>query len=356
MGTGPDKAERQAPGGRSRRRAHRGPTIADVAREAGVSPMTVSRTINGEARVQADTRLRVQQAIALLGFVPNAAARSLAGAQPCRLALIHDNPSAAWLSELLVGCLAQASEADAQLLVEASQGGAGTAALVKHLIAHRIDAVILPPPLCDDPALLAALVREGLPFVQVATGSPAADASAVSIDDRAAAAAMTRHLIALGHRRIGFIGGNPNQSAAPLRLAGYRDALAEAGIVADAALEAAGDFSYRSGLDAAEALLALPSPPSAIFASNDDMAAAVISAAHRRGLDVPGALSVCGFDDTAIATTIWPELTTIRQPVNAMARAATRLAMAAARGQSAPAQERLGHELVCRMSDAPPHE
>ena len=339
---------------RSRRRAHRGPTIADVAREAGVSPMTVSRTINEPGRVQEETRTRVEETIARLGFVPNAAARSLAGAMPCRLALVHDNPSAAWLSELLVGCLAEASDSDAQLLVESAEGR-DTAALVAHLVADRIDAVILPPPLCDDAGLLAALEQADLPFVQVATGSPAASAGAVSIDDRAAAHAMTGHLVSLGHRRIGFVCGNPNQSASALRLAGYRDALAEAGIAADPALIAAGDFSYRSGLAAAETLLALLEPPSAIFASNDDMAAACVAVAHRRGLDVPGTLSVCGFDDTAIATTIWPELTTVRQPVKAMARAATRLAIEVARNTGAELRhERLDHELVLRMSDAAP--
>lgn len=344
---------------RSPRRAHRGPTIADVAREAGVSPMTVSRAINGEVRVQPETRERVETAVRKLGYVPNAAARSLAGAQPCRLALVHDNPSAAWLSEVLVGCLAEASDSDAQLLIVRRDATDSMDVLAQHLASHRIDAVLLPPPLGDDAALLQALDDARIPVVQVATGRPVDTASAVSIDDEAAARAMTEHLIALGHRRIGFVEGNPYQTASALRRAGYEAALHAAGIGTDTALIVPGDFSYRSGLAAADALLALPERPTAIFASNDDMAAAVVAVAHRQGLDVPGALTVCGFDDTAVATTIWPELTTIRQPSEEMARLATRIAIAAVRGgtagQAVPIRhERLDFELICRDSDGRP--
>jgi LacI family transcriptional regulator len=348
-------------GGRQRspRRAHRGPTIADVAREAGVSPMTVSRAINGEVRVQPETRERVEAAVLKLGYVPNAAARSLAGAQPCRLALVHDNPSAAWLSEVLVGCLAEASDSDAQLLIERREAADSMDALARHLASHRIDAVILPPPLGDDGALLQALHDARIPVVQVATGRPSDKASAVSIDDEAAAKAMTAHLIALGHRRIGFVEGNPHQTASALRRAGYEAALHAAGVAVDTALIAPGDFSYRSGLAAAEALLALPDRPTAIFASNDDMAAAVIAVAHRQRLDVPRALTVCGFDDTAMATTIWPELTTIRQPSGEMARIATRIAIAAVRSPAPGAKplvrhEQLEFELIRRSSDSAP--
>ena len=338
------------------RRGRQSPTIADVARAAGVSPMTVSRVVNGVPNVLEETRGRVRAAIALVGYVPNSAARSLAGGQHCRIALLHSNPSAAWLSELLVGSLAGAAARSAELTLEpvATQDGAGDFAA--RLLAHRIDAVLLPPPLCDDAALLAALHHAGLPMVQIATGRPALFAHAVAIDDAAAAEAMTARLIALGHRRIGFIAGNPNQTASALRRAGYEHALGEAGIAADAGLIADGDFTYRSGLAATETLLAGPSPPTAIFASNDDMAAAAIAVAHRLGLAVPGAIAICGFDDTAMATTIWPELTTIRQPIADMARLAIDLLAGAVRskleGRVLPAEHRLlPYSLVVRGSD-----
>jgi LacI family transcriptional regulator len=162
----------------------------------------------------------------------------------------------------------------------------------------------------------------------------------------------------LGHRRIGFIAGNPNLSASAQRLEGYRAALAAVGIEEDPALIVDGLFTYRSGLDAAEQLLDLPDPPTAIFSSNDDMAAATVAMAHRRGLDVPGDLTVCGFDDTTLATAIWPELTTIHQPIADMARAAVDLLVSSLRrqktGEGAAAQHVLDYTLIRRQSDAPP--
>ena len=341
-----------------RSREKMGPTVADVAREAGVSPMTVSRVVNGEPNVLPATRDTVQKAIVALGYAPNAAARSLAGGKKCRIALIHSNPSAAYLSELLVGSLAQAVAIDVQLAIEQRDEREYVEALVRRLVQHRIDAVLLPPPHCDDAKLLVAIERSGLPVAQIATGKPARFAHAVTIEDKEAAHAMTTHLIGLGHRRIGFIAGNPNQTASALRRGGYERALREAGLPVNAELVAQGDFTYRSGLDAAETLLACIPRPTALFASNDDMAAAAVAVAHRHRISVPSELSVCGFDDSAMATTIWPELTTIRQPVAEMARQAIALLAASARSRAAttvsqPQHVRLDFELVHRNSAGP---
>ena len=136
---------------------------------------------------------------------------------------------------------------------------------------------------------------------------------------------MTEYLAGLGHRRIAFIVGNENQGASVDRLRGYREALAELGLTEKPEWVRQGDFTFESGSRCVEELLALRARPTAVFASNDDMAAAAISVAHRRGLDVPRDLSVVGFDDTPIATTVWPELTTVRQPIAAMAEAMTTL-------------------------------
>ena len=327
--------------------------MADVAAAAGVSAMTVSRAVNGDGRVAGETLARVMAAVAALGYVPNQAARSLAGGRQCRVALLHSNPSAAYLSEFLMGSMAEASRLDAQLVVEHCCDNAEPDALTRRLLARRIDAVLLPPPLSDDAGLLAALARAGLPAAQIATGRPAKGALAVIIDDEGAAHDMTARLIAQGHRRIGFIAGNPNQTASALRRAGHERALAEAGLATDPALISPGDFTYRSGLAATEALLAAPDRPTAIFASNDDMAAAAVATCHRLGLDVPGDVSVCGFDDTALATTIWPELTTVRQPVADMARAAVRLLVERLRGDEEEGPLlRLPYEIIARGSDA----
>jgi LacI family transcriptional regulator len=321
--------------------------------------MTVSRVVNGEPNVRPTTRDAVQKAIGALGYAPNAAARNLAGGKQCRIALIHSNPSAAYLSELLVGSLAQAVAIDVQLAIEPRDEREYAEALVRRFAQHRIDAALLPPPHCDDAKLLAAFERSGLPVAQIATGRPAGFAHAVMIGDEAAAHAMTSHLIGLGHRRIGFIAGNPNQSASALRRAGHERALREAGLVVTAELLAQGDFTYRSGLDAAEILLACIPRPTALFASNDDMAAAVVAVAHRHRINVPNELSVCGFDDSAMATTIWPELTTIRQPVAEMARLAIELLAGSVRSRTASAVSSPQHvfldfQLVHRNSAGPP--
>jgi LacI family transcriptional regulator len=256
---------------------------------------------------------------------------------------------------VLVGALAGAGAVDAQLVVENRDSREAAGALAARLAAHRHDAVLLPPPLCDDSALLDALAQVGLPVGRIATSTHHAGARTVSIDDEAAAFAMTAHLIALGHRRIGFIAGDPNQTASALRRAGFERALAEAGLPLDPAWVQQGDFTYRSGLDAAEALIALA--PTAIFASNDDMAAAAIAVAHRHRRDVPAELSICGFDDSAMARTIWPEITTIRQPIAEMARLAVVGLAGDARApgaDDAARHERLDFELVRRASDGPP--
>jgi LacI family transcriptional regulator len=344
---------------RPSRRSGGGPTVADVARLAGVSSMTVSRVVNGEVSVIAETRAKVEAAIAQLNYIPNLAARSLAGRGQYRLALLYDNPSAAFMSDLLLGCLEQVREASAQLLVEPFDRGETIKALCTRLRKHRVDGVLLPALLCDDLVLVEGLRAGGFGVARIAATRQLAEVPAVGIDDEAAAFAMTRHLIDLGHRRIGFIAGPADQNVSTLRAAGYARALRETQLPADPALVVSGDFTYRSGMEAAEKLLSLADRPSAIFASNDDMAAAAVAVAHRHHLEVPTDLSVCGFDDTTMARSTWPELTTIRQPVAAMAGQAICLLVDQVRDQqrdeaSASREVRMDFELVSRASVAPP--
>jgi LacI family transcriptional regulator len=301
-------------------------TIHEVARHACVSPMTVSRVINGESNVRDSTRELVLEAVRVLNYRPNPAARVLAGARDTRIALIYSNPSASYLSEMLVGALDGSHRTASQLVLDRWDNlkpAQEKAAAQK--LSEGVAGVILPPPLCESKAIAAAFAAEGVPSVALATGRAREDVSCMRIDVFNAAREMTAHLIAQGHTRIAFIKGQPTQTASGQRLEGFEAAMAEAGHEVDPALVIQGFFTYKSGLEATEKLLARKRMPTAIFASNDDMAAAAISVAHRRGLDVPNDLSVVGFDDTPIATTVWPELTTIRQPIAAMAEAAINL-------------------------------
>jgi LacI family transcriptional regulator len=341
------------------RRQHSRATISDVARRAGVSPMTVSRVINGESNVRDITRDAVNQAIDELGYSPNKAARSLASASQIQIGLIYDNPSSSFLSAMLLGVLEQARQSDTQIVVvECETEGEGIAA-IQNMIKTNIDGIILSPPLADSSDVLALLQQHDVLCVTIGSHHEAADIFSVQIDDYQAAATMTRHIIALGHTRIGFICGNPAQQSSAARLNGFRDALAEAGIEADEELIVQGYFTYRSGLEAAEKLLHLERIPTAIFASNDDMAAATVATAHRHHVDIPGDLTVCGFDDTLLATTIWPGITTIRQPIVDMSHTAIELLEKGIRAKHAGLDFESQHltldfALVNRQSDGAP--
>jgi LacI family transcriptional regulator len=336
-------------------------TIHDVARRAGVSPMTVSRVVNGEKNVREVTRAAVLEAVKDLKYAPNPAARSLAGAGGARIGLLYSNPSAAYLSEFLLGALDESSRKGALLVLEKCEisDPASDRAAARKLIQGGVAGVILPAPLCETATIIDELMLANVPCVAVATGVARADMSCVRIDDFAAAYEMTRYLLSLGHRRIGFIKGHPNTTSSGQRQLGFEAALKEADCKVDRSMIAQGYFSYRSGLDAAEKLLAGRTIPTAIFASNDDMAAAVVSVAHRRGLDVPQDLSVVGFDDTSIASTVWPELTTIRQPVAAMAETALDLIVGEIRRHKSgalikPQDHLVAHALIKRQSAMAP--
>ncbi len=250
---------------RTSRRGSSAPTISDVARAAGVSLMTVSRVINNEANVRPTTREKVEAAIAQLNYAPNPAARSLAGAAQIRIGMLYSNPSQGFLSEFLLGTLDQASRLDVQMVVEKCEIGDHEVEVTRHLIKGGIDGVILPPPLCEAEPILSLLREAGVPTVVVATGQPPAEmpdtAMAVQIDDRAAAEEMTRHVMTLGHRRIGFICGNPNLSASARRYEGFRAALEAVGVPFDEDLVAPGLYTYRSARPAPGDARPPPSPP-----------------------------------------------------------------------------------------------
>ncbi len=331
-------------------------TIQDVARLAGVSMMTVSRVISRKSGVKDTTRRKIQDAIDSLHYQPNISARSLAGNKSYFLGLIYDNPNAAYLSQFLAGALHHCNRNGYNLIISSFESDEhGHYQIDRTLINRaRIDGIIIPPPLCDSVEILTSLKDAGIAMVRVAPQSLSGYSPFVCMDDHRAAGEITEYLIDQGHRKIGFILGHPDHGASKLRYEGMKQALEKHNIPLPAPYIQQGYFSYKSGFSCAERLLGLDDPPTAIFASNDDMAAAAISVAHKAGLSVPEDISVAGFDDLPLASTIWPRLTTIRQPIMAMAEKAADFLIYPDNQETG--NHILDYKLIIRESVAPPRQ
>jgi LacI family transcriptional regulator len=326
--------------------------IRDVSALAGVSVKTVSRVLNGHPYVHAETRRKVEEAMRTLDFSPSIAARILSGGKSGQIALIYDNHSPYYMHQIQTGCWARCQKEGVRLLaqpvdVAAPDVGDQVRGLVRET---HVDGVILSSPVTDCEPVLRALEAMNVRFVRISPGTNHALTSSVFMDDVQAADDMTSHLVNLGHRRIGFVKGHPNHMASDDRLFGYRRAMDRAGIAFEPQLVADGAFDFDSGVEAGRRFLDLPKPPTAIFAANDDMAAGVLAVAHDRGVNVPGDLSVTGFDDTTLARTVWPPLTTMHQPMHDLAFTAAGLLL----GPGDLIHRRLPHMLVERASAGPP--
>jgi LacI family transcriptional regulator len=302
-------------------------TIADVARVAGVSIKTASRVLNREPHVSPAKQAMVEQAMLSLDYRPSQIARSLKGSRSFQIALLYDNPSAAYFQAIHDGAKRLCDSSGFRLMAQACD--VHSPKMISEILAlvddMHVEGLILSPPLTDNRPLLEALDARRVPFVRIAPTVALERAGFTLMDDMAAAEQATSYLISLGHRTIGFLLGHPDHGAAAQRFEGYRQALNKAGIAYDASLIAQGAFTFASGREAGRLLLDRKDRPSAIFACNDDMAAGVLACAHESGIDVPEDLSIMGFDDNQIAEMIWPPLTTIRQPVQALAYGAARL-------------------------------
>jgi LacI family transcriptional regulator len=327
-------------------------TLSDVAARAGVSIKTVSRVVNREENVSRETRERVEAVLAELDYRPNIFARSLAGSRSYLLSLLFDNPSPSYVLELQLGALRQCRPAGYHLIVEEMDSTSGDfdQQVARLLQGSLADGFILTPPLSDNVEVLGALHERGLPCVRITPYLSGASGSSIQTDDAAAAADMTRHLLGLGHRHIGFIKGHAAHGASHLRTEGFFAAMRTHGLEPEPDLVVEGDFSSRSGVEAAERLLSRPERPTAIFASNDDMALGAMIVASRLGLNIPEDLSICGFDDSRTATLTWPQLTTVRQPVADMSGAAAELLIAQ---KGAPERLLFDLEVVVRGSTGP---
>lgn len=329
-------------------------TINDVARASDTSKKTVSRVLNQEPGVRKEVRDRVMAAVAELNYRPLASARSLASNRSFMIGLLYDNLSPSYVMEVQAGVqeaceahqysmMVQPLDSKARDFMERVEG---------ILWRHRPDGLILTPPITDHPALLRHLRATGLPFASIAPHKSKGIAGVI-LQEREAAAAMVDHLVALGHRRIAHIIGDPKHGAGVWRLAGYRDGLKRAGIAERADYMVQGQFSFESGVKAARQLLRLKQRPTAIFAADDDMAVGAIWAAAEAGVQVPGDVSICGFDDTTIATRVWLLLTTVHQPVRDMGKRATEELLLGLLGKGEPRMVEVDYQMRLRASTAP---
>ena len=334
-------------------------TITDVAARAGVSIKTVSRVMNHESGVHPETREQVLKVVAELKYRPKQSARSLAGARSFLIGLLYYDPSAAFVGGVQQGATLRCREAGYHLVVESLHDDAPDLAqqVDRMVSALRPDGMILTPPLCDNPQVLKALRESHTPCVLISPARDVEGMASVRMDDAVAAEEITNLLVSLGHERIAFIKGATDQAASALRYQGYARAMKTHRLAIDKELVLQGDFRFASGVEAAHHLLSRRTRPSAVFASNDDMALGVLAAAHRLGLNVPGDLSIAGFDDSTASGLVWPPLTTVRQPMDEMARVAVEMLIAANRADvdlEADAEQSmhrvLPHQLIVRGS------
>lgn len=341
------------------------PTIDDVARQAGVSRTTVSRVLNDGANVRPTVREAVRAAVEVLGFTANIQARTLAGRSGSSLALVHQSdlesePNSYYHAALELGALRACLDAGFQLLTRTVSSDLVQARRdVEQMFSDgRVAGMIVTPPLSDDRSLREWATDHGHPIAYVSADPESEPTEPLfGIDDFAAGRTIADYLIELGHRRFGYIHGSPGHRSAQRRFAGLRLALDEAGLGNCVPLQEWGTFTFKSGIECAERILAHEPRPTALMCANDDMAAGALLALHRAGLSIPADISVTGFDGTPISEIMWPPLTTIRQPLKRLGQDAASRLIAIISGKTASIGNGTAftdHELMVRESTAPP--
>ena len=331
-------------------------TLALVAEVAGVSLKTVSRVVRKEPNVREETRRRVEHAMNEVSYRPGVAPRASVGARSFLIGLVFDNPNSSYVVDLLRGATEQTRAEGYNLVVEPIRtDDVNIVENIKRLVIQsNLDSIVLPPPICDLDDVLSILDEFGTPYVGIGPNNNVL-VNRPSIDDEAAAAAMTDYLIQLGHTDIAFVKGRARTSTTGQRLKGYERALRNSGLCRRSDFIVDGDYTFKSGLHAGEQLLRLNSAPTAIFASNDEMAAGVMTAAMKRNLIVLDDISVAGFDDSPMATMIWPQLTTVRQPIDEMSKIAISMSVRQLRNREGTSREtKVEYQLIARDSTSSP--
>jgi LacI family transcriptional regulator len=322
-------------------------TIKHVAADAGVSLQTVSRVINNEPNVRLEMKTRVQEAIDRLGYVPSIAAQRMSGSRSYLILAINDRERTIadwqarqgtdWVDQMLLGGMLKCAEHGYRMIFELvdTHSDHVERELLGAIAALQPDGIILTPPHSDNQQIVDLLAEQKIPFARIGSKRNGSGIP-VSMDDEGSARTATRYLIERGHRRIGFISGSTEYELSGWRVDGWRAEMDAAGFPT-ADLLASGDFSFASGENAARQLLDLPQPPSAIIASNDQMALATLEVARLRGLRVPEDLSLISFDNTPLVHFTQPPLTAVDQPIAATASKAVELIIAAQKGEDPPA-------------------
>jgi LacI family transcriptional regulator len=321
-------------------------TIKHVAADAGVSLQTVSRVINNEPNVRPEMKERVQASIDKLGYVPSIAAQRMSGSRSYLILAINDRDRTIadwrarqgtdWVDQMLLGGMLKCAEHGYRMIFELvdTHSDHVERELLGAIAALQPDGIILTPPHSDSPQIVNFLAEQNIPFVRIGSIQNGAGIP-VSMDDEGSAYQATTHLLERGHRRIGFISGSSEYALSGWRVDGWRRAMQEAGLSSDGLL-AEGDFSFASGVEAAGKLLSGPERPTAIIASNDQMALATLEVARLMGLSVPQDLSLISFDNTPLVHFTQPPLTAVDQPIAATTSKAVELLIAAQKGEPAP--------------------
>lgn len=334
-------------------------TIIDIAREAEVSIKTVSRVLNHENGVGPGTRARVQAIIDAHGFKPNAAARSLPGSRSYLLGLmIHSEEIHYYYSALQTGVMRATRRLGYHMIMEPMRGyeQEDRQAILKRLSSSRFDAMVVPPPMCDDTAILDMLEELAIPYVRIAPRIQLERSSYIYMNDAEAAYEIMTHLWTLGHRQILYVGFTLT-GASHDRYDGYTRFFRDKGLVPPFPLTEIVLSTSKSAIEMGEAIMTSGNLPTAIFAGSDLIAFSMMTAAAKHGLSVPGDISIVGFDDSPGAESVWPPLTTIRQPIADMGENAVDIIVKALGGDQAVRTKEarmLDYTLITRGSTAAP--
>lgn len=307
-------------------------TINDVAKQAGVSIKTVSRVMNNEPSVRAPTREKVMAAVEALNYQPNLAARNLAGSKAYSIGFVYDNPNAYYVIDMQNGILSACKKQGFELVIHPCDSTKENTIdeITTMVKTSRIAGLVLTPPFSEMPEFVEKIKELDVSVVRIMSGDVAPDelTPCVMINDHKAAYSITQHLVDLGHTKISFIAGGKEHKSTIERLNGYKQALTDNKIAIKDEYIVEGEYSFESGVNGAQTLMAEADKPTAIFSCNDEIAAGALFAARLMNIEIPSQLSIAGFENSPFSRQTWPKLTTADQPNQSIAENAANLLIA----------------------------